>query len=170
MAPLAPWLGAACDRLLGRSLPARTGLAALIALAQLAALDRVARRLTSPWRAALATATAVAVAFFQRPGGWMFPFSFDCAAAVTALTWALVVAGRRPRPSDGLAAVCLLVALIARVEMGLVGVAILAFAARREWIRLPRLILFPVASGAIVYAAASSGIPFRDLVETAGCA
>src|SRR5689334_3642624 len=37
--PLAPWLGAACDRLFGRSLPARTALAGGIALFALAALD-----------------------------------------------------------------------------------------------------------------------------------
>src|SRR5262249_14799008 len=126
--PLAPWLGAACDRLFGRSLPARTALAGGIALLALAPLERLPRGFLSPGRAALATSAAVAAAFFLRPGRWMFPFSFDCAIAVAALSWALVAstAPRRRGPADGLAGFCLLAALLARVEMGLAGVAILA--------------------------------------------
>ena len=170
--PLAPWLGAACDRVFGRSLPARTALAGGIALAALAALERLARGFLPPGRAVLATSAAVAAAFFLRPGGWMFPFSVDCAIAVAALTWALVAAAgvspRRRAPADGLAGFCLLAALLARVEMGLAGVAILAahvLLARREPLRLLRLAFFPLASGASVYGFASYGIPVERLVD-----
>ena len=163
--PLAPWLGAASDHAFGRSLPARTSLAALLALLHLAALDALARRFLSAWRAALATSVAVAVAVFLHPGGWLFPFSFDCAIAVTALTWALALTARDRERSDGLAGFCLLAALLARVEIGLAGVAILALAARREPIRLLRLTLFPLTAGAVAYGAVSLGIPVDRLVS-----
>ncbi len=111
----------------------------------------------------------MAAAFFLRPGGWMFPFSFDCAIAVAALMGALVasVAPRRGGPADGLAGFCLLAALLARVEMGLAGIAIVAvetLLVRRQPLRLLRLVFFPLVSAAIVYAAASYGIPFERLV------
>jgi hypothetical protein len=165
--PLGPWLGAASDSLFGRSLPARTGLAALLALVALVGLDRIARGLLGAGRAALATALAVAAAFFVRPGGWMFPFSVDCAIAVAALTWAVVLAsGRGSRSWDGAAGFCLLAATFARVEMGIVGVAILAahVLARREPLRLLRLAFFPLAAGAAAYATVSYGIPRERLV------
>ncbi len=82
--PLGPYLAAITDGLAGRSLPARTGLYALVALLHVAALDRLARAMLSPWRAALATSTAIAAAVFLWPGGWLFPFSFDTALAVAA--------------------------------------------------------------------------------------
>src|SRR5262249_49468478 len=68
--PLAPYLGAALDRLAGRSLPARTLLAFAIALLGLEALRRIAARTLSPARASVAMALAVATALFLRPGGW----------------------------------------------------------------------------------------------------
>jgi hypothetical protein len=166
--PLAPWLGAACDRVFGRSLPARTALAGGIALLALAALERLARGFLAPGRAALATSAAVAAAFFVRPGGWMFPFSVDCAIAVAALTWAVVLIEHGGARWDGAAGFCLLAATVARVEMGLAGVAILGahvLLARRAPLRLLRLAFFPIASAAIVYGMASYGIPFARLVE-----
>lgn len=165
--PLAVWLGAACDALFGRSLPARTALAGLLALLQLAALGRIASAALSPWRAALATSLAVSAAFFLRPGGWMFPFSFDCAIAVAALTWAVVFAGRDRARSDGAAGFCLLAATLARVEMGLAGVAIVTLAVlagRREPLRLLRLAFFPLAASAAAYGAVSYGIPRERLI------
>ena len=143
--PLAPFLGAASDRLFGRSLPARTGLAAAIALLQLLALLRLARRMLPPGRAALAVSIAVAAAIFLRPGGWLFPFSFDAALAVAAMTWALELAARGTPRSDALAGACLWAALCARLEMGIAAVAVLAFALvhRREARRLRRLALWP---------------------------
>jgi hypothetical protein len=163
--PLSAWLGAACDRAFGRSLTARSALAGLLALLHIAALASLARRCAGPWRAALATSLAVAVAVFLRPGGWMFPFSFDCAIAVAALTGAVAASEKRRFASDGLAGFCLLAALLARVEMGLAGVAIVAFAARRKPIRLLRLAFFPVASAAAAYAVLSYGIPMPRLVS-----
>ncbi len=162
--PLGPWLGALCDRVSGRSLAGRTLLAALICLAHLAALDRVSRRILSPWRAALATSVAVAVALFLRPGGWLFPFSFDTAIAVAALTWALVQADRVDRRRDGIAGLCLLLALVARIEMGLAGIVVLTVARRREPVRLLRLGFFPAVAAAVVYGAASLGTPLARLV------
>ena len=163
--PLGPWLGALSDGLFGRSLGARGSLAALIALLHLAALDVLARRFLTPWRAALAVSLAVATAVFLRPGGWMFPFSFDAAIAVAALTWALVLVERRSRASDGLAGLCLLLALIARVEMGLAGVVVLGLSVRREPLRLLRLAFFPSAAAAVVYGALSLGVPLCRLVS-----
>jgi hypothetical protein len=165
--PLAPWLGAAIDRVAGRSIPARTALAAALALLTLAALDRIARVLLSPRRAALATSVAVATAFFVRPGGWMFPFSFDCAIAVAALTWAVVLIEHAAARWDGAAGFCLLAATLARVEMGLAGIVLVAvhvLLGRREPLRLLRLAFFPLAAAAAAYAVASFGIPRERLV------
>jgi len=163
--PLAPFLGAASDRLFGRSIPARTGLAAAIALLQLLALLRLARRMLPPGRAALAVSIAVAAAIFLRPGGWLFPFSFDAALAVAAMTWALELAARGSPRSDVLAGACLWAALCARLEMGIAAVAVLAFAFvhRREVRRLRPLALWPVAAAAVVYAVVSAGIPLSKL-------
>ena len=66
--PLGPFLAAASEGIVGRSLPARIALAALVALLHLGALERLSRRVLSPWRAALATSAAVAAAMFLRPG------------------------------------------------------------------------------------------------------
>ncbi len=127
--PLGPYLAAASDGIVGRSLPARIALAAVIALLHLAALERLSRRVLSPWRAALAISTAVAAAMFLRPGGWLFPFSLDTALAVTALTWACVLHDRAESEGRGGAAgLCLAAALLARPEMGVAAVAVFAFA------------------------------------------
>ncbi len=163
--PLAPFLGAATDRVFGRSLPARTALAAAIALLQILALLRLARRMLPAGRAALAVSIAVAAAVFLRPGGWLFPFSFDAAIAVAAMTWALELAARGAPRSDALAGACLWAALCARLEMGLAAVAVLAFVVvhRREPRRLRRLALWPLAAAALAYVVVSAGIPLSTL-------
>ena len=163
--PAAPYLGAASDRLFGRSLAARTALAAAVAILQLLALVRLARRILSPGRAALAVSIAVAASFFLRPGGWLFPFSFDAAIAVAAIGWAVELAERRTPRADAIAGVCLAAAMCARLEMGLAAVAIVGFAHRSEPRRLRRLALWPVAGAAVAYAAVSAGIPLRRLQE-----
>lgn len=163
--PLGPYLAAITDGLAGRSLPARTALYALVALLHVAALDRLARRMLSPWRAALATSTAIAAAVFLWPGGWLFPFSFDTALAVAALTWALVLAAEPGPPrADTAAGLCLLAALLSRPELGLAGVIVLAAAARRSPRRLVPLGAAPLAAAAAGYALLSSGIPRDRLV------
>ena len=161
--PLAPFLGAASDRLFGRSLAAREALAAVIALWHVAGLALLGRRMLSPGRAGLAVSVAVASAVFLRPGGWLFPFSFDAAIAVAALTWALELAARRARRSDALAGVCLAAALLARLELGLAGLAVLALVHRGEPRRLRSLALAPLAAAAAGYMAVSIGIPLRTL-------
>ncbi len=161
--PLAPWLGAAVDRAFGASLPARTAFAAAIALAHLAALTRLARRLLPPWRAALAASAAVAAAVFLRPGAWLFPFSFDAALAVAAITWALELSLRRTRTADALVGACLAVALLARLEMGLAAAVLVALDARGTPGRLARLLAWPLGAAAAGYAAASAGIPVATL-------
>ena len=163
--PLAPFLGAASDRVFGRSLPARTALAAAIALLQILALLHLARRMLPAGRAALAVSIAVAAAVFLRPGGWLFPFSFDAALAVAAMTWALELAARGAPRSDALAGACLWAALCARLEMGLAAVAVLAFVVvhRREPRRLRRLALWPLAAAALAYVVVSAGIPLSTL-------
>jgi hypothetical protein len=161
--PLAPFLGAASDRLFGRSLAAREALAAAIALLHVAALALLARRMLTAGRAALAVSVAVAAAVFLIPGGWLFPFSFDAAIAVAALTWALELAARRTRLSDALAGACLAGALLARLEMGLAAVAVFVLAHRGEPRRLRSLALAPLAAAALGYAAVSAGIPLRTL-------
>lgn len=165
--PLAPWLGAAADRAFGPSLPARTALAASIALLHLAALMRLSRRMLRPWRAALAASAAVAAAMFLRPGGWLFPFSFDAALAVAAITWALELSQRDKRTADALAGACLALALLARLEMGLVAVALVAVAARGRPRRLVPLAAWPVAAAAAGYGLVSAGLPLARL-EAAG--
>src|SRR5262245_2358066 len=152
--PFGPYLGAAVERVFGPSLPARIGLAAVIALLHVAALDALARRLLPAGRATLATATAVAAAVFLRPGGWMFPFSLDAAIAVAALTWAVELALRGRARTDALAGACLAAALLSRVEMGLAGVAILMLTAGSELRRRLRLTLTPLAAAAVAYTVA----------------
>jgi hypothetical protein len=162
--PLAPFLGAGIDLLVGRSLPARTLFAALIGLLHLEALGRLSRRLLPAWRAALATAIAVAAAAFLRPGGWLFPFSFDTALAVAALLWALEFSLRERSSGDAAAGAVLLVALLARLEMGLAGVVVLGLAALRAPRRLGRLAAAPLVVAAAAYGIVSLGIPFDRLV------
>ena len=161
--PIAPFLGAASDRLFGRSLAAREAIAGAIALWHVAGLALLGRRMLPPGRAGLAVSVSVAAAVFLRPGGWLFPFSFDAAIAVAGLTWALELAARRTRGSDALAGVCLAAALLARLEMGLAGVAVLALVHRGEPRRLRRLALAPLGAAALGYAAVSAGIPLRTL-------
>jgi len=159
--PLAPYLAAGSDALFGRSLPARVALAAAVALLNLAGLAALARRMLSPGRAALAVSAAVAAAVFLRPGGWMFPFSFDTALAVAALTWS---AELYLRGSDAAAGVCVLAALLARPEMGALGAAVLAVSARRAPRRIGLLAALPLAAAAVGYGAVSLGIPKGTLV------
>ena len=108
---------------------------------------------------------AVAAAVFLRPGGWLFPSSFDAAIAVAAMTWALELAARAAPRSDALAGACLWAALCARLEMGLAAVAVLAFVVvhRREPRRLRRLALWPLAAAALAYVLVSAGIPLSTL-------
>jgi hypothetical protein len=160
--PLGPWAGAAIDHFFGRSLPARTALAAGIALLHLAALVLLCRRMLAPRRAALAASLAVAAVMFVRPGGWLFPFSFDAAIAVAAIAWALELTLRDARSSDVAAGACLAAALLARVEIGLAAVAALAFATRRRD-RLRFLALWPLAAAAAGYGFVSLGVPFETL-------
>jgi hypothetical protein len=162
--PLAPYLAAAIDRVTGPSLPAQIGLAAAIALANLETLRRLARRLLSPGRAALATALIVAVAFFQRPGGChLFPFSFDTAIAAAAIALAMLHAsGRQSAGGDRVAAACLLAALLSRPEMGLAAILALAFERRRARRLLVPAVL-PLIAAAAVYAGISAGTPLATL-------
>src|SRR5215471_18321166 len=162
--PLAPYAGAAIERAAPGSLGARIAFAALLALWNLEALRRLAARLASPGRAALATSLAVALAYFLQPGGWLFPFSFDTAAAVAAVTSALVFAsGESPR--DGWAGFCLLVALLSRPEIGLAAMAALLFEAGWRPRRWPSLAILPLAASAVVYAAVSLRTPVARLVS-----
>jgi hypothetical protein len=164
--PLGPYLAAVVDAVFGRSLPARTGLYALVALLHVAGLGVISRRLMPAWRAALAVCAAIATAVFLRPGGWMFPFSFDTGLAVAALTWALVLAAwTQDRAGDLGAGVCLLAALLARPELGLAGIVVFAAAARRSPRRLVPLAAAPLAAAASGYALISAGIPFDRLVS-----
>ncbi len=163
--PLGPFLAAAADGMAGRSLPARTTLYALVTLAHLAGLSRLSRRLLSPWRAGLATSIAVAAAVFLRPGGWLFPFSFDTSIAVAALTWALVLAASdRGYRNDAAGGACLLAALLARPELGLAAVALFALSALRKPRRLVPLALAPLSGATVGYGILSAGIGFDRLV------
>ncbi|HKA36290.1 MAG TPA: hypothetical protein VKH43_05685 [Thermoanaerobaculia bacterium] len=161
--PLAPCAGAAVERL-GGKLAARVSFAAILALLFLEALRRISARLASPGRAALASALAVALAFFIQPGGWLFPFSFDTAIAVAAITWALVLAGGTAR-RDGPAGLCLLAALLSRPELGLAAMAALLFEARSERRRFRLLAIAPLAAATLLYAAVSVGTPLSRLVS-----
>jgi hypothetical protein len=164
--PLGPYLAAIVDTAAGPSLPARLGLCAAVALLHLAALGRVARRLLSPGRAALATALAVSTAFFLRPGGWLFPFSLDVALSVAALTGALALFTADPSPRrDAAIGACVLAALLARPEIGMAGAFVLAAAARRAPRRLVALAAAPILAAGAGYAALSVGIPGRTLVR-----
>ena len=163
--PLAPWAGAVLDRAFGASLPARTALAAVIALLNLAGLSALARRLLSPWRAGLAASVAVAAAMFLRPGAWLFPFSFDAAIAVAATVWALELSLRQTRSGDALAGVALALALLARLEVGLAVLAVIAVVSRDAPRRLGRLVAWPLAAATAGYLVASAGIPLRILVS-----
>ncbi len=163
--PLGPWAAAAVDRVFGASLPARTALAAAVALLNLAGLSALSRRLMPPWRAALAASVAVAAAMFLRPGGWLFPFSFDAAIAVAATTWALELSQRDTHKGDAIAGAALAMALLSRLEVGLAALAIIAVAARAVPRRLMRLAAWPLSAAAAGYLLASVGIPIRTLVS-----
>jgi len=168
--PLAPWAGALIDRAAGRSLAARTVFAGAIALAALEALRRLCRRWMPGIEGGIAAAVAVAAAFFLRPGGWMFPFSFDTAIVVAAILAALAFLGGgegerdAPPVRDAFVAACLLAALLARPELGVAGIAAAALDARR----LRRVLVvagIPLAAGAAAYALVSRGIPFETLIQ-----
>jgi len=170
--PLAPWLAAAVDSVLGRLLAARIALAALVAVLHLEVLRRLAGRLATGGLAALAASLAVAVAFFLRPGGChLFPYSLDTSIAVAAATGALLLAtsGGSARRDRG-AAACLLAALLSRPEIGFAALGALAVerllaadaAAKR---RLTWLGVLPVLAAAAVYAAVSIGTPAATLAK-----
>lgn len=164
--PLAPYLAAGVDLLVGRSFPARIALAGLIALLHLEALRRLARRLLPDGLASLVASLAVGIAFFLRPGGChLFPYSLDTSLAVAAATGALVLGapGGSARRDRG-AAICLLAALLSRPEIGLAAIAALAVERlagrdRPAKRRLAWLAAVPVAGAALVYAVLSAGTP-----------
>lgn len=165
--PLGPYLAAGVELLFPRSLPARFLLAAMIALAHIEALRRLARRLLSPERAALTVALIVAIAFFLRPGGChLFPFSLDTAIAVTAIAWALHWAGSGSRRAAWLAGAALAAALLSRPELGLAAVAAILLDRGRVSGGAPRstaLAAAPLAFAAVAYALVSAGTPLRTL-------
>ncbi len=167
--PLAPVLAAGADALAGRSLPVRIILAAVIALAHIEALRRLAARFLSTGRASLAAALSVALFFFLWPGGChLFPYSLDTSIAVAAATWTLVLAGG-PRPrSPLLIAISLLAAFLARLETGIAA----SFAAmlpalgpvpRPDYRRRLASVLAPAGIAAAVYALFSAGTPLATL-------
>jgi hypothetical protein len=165
--PLGPFLAAGADLLAGRSLPARIFLAGLIALAHVEGLRRLARKLTTPGRAALAASLSIALAAFLQPGGWLFPFSLDASIAVAALTWALALAcGSSSLAADRGAGLCLALALLARPELGGAGVVAVWLGARAQPRRWPRLALWPACAAAVAYAAVSWGVPTATLVSS----
>jgi hypothetical protein len=161
--PLAPYLGAAIDRLTGGLLWGRIGLAGLIALFQLEALRRIASRTLPGGRAPLATGLAVALAFFLRPGGWLFPFSFDTALAVTAVTWAVALGERRTAGAERWVWALSAAALLSRLEIGAAGLLALGFEAFRSPRRLVRLAAVPVSIALLFYALVSLGTPVSTL-------
>lgn len=166
--PLAPLLAAGADSLAGRSLPARIALAAIIALAHLEALRRLAARFLSAGRASLVTALAVALFFFLRPGGChLFPYSLDTSLAVAAATWTLVFAGGR-QPRRLLLAISLLVAFLARVETGFAAAVVamlpvLGHVSGSDRRRTLACVLAPAGIAAAVYALFSAGTPLATL-------
>ncbi len=166
--PLAPLLAAGADSLAGRSLPARIVLAGAIALAHIEALRRLAARFLSAVRASLATALAVALFFFLRPGGChLFPYSLDTSLAVAAAAWTLVLAGG-PRPRRFAFAISLFIAFVARVETG-IAAAVAALLPAHGWTpgsnrrRTLASILAPAGGAAVVYAWFSAGTPLATL-------
>jgi hypothetical protein len=163
--PLAAYLGAGIDRLAGRRLAARVALAAALALLHLEALRRLSSRFLAPGEVALATALAVAVAFFLRPGGWMFPFSFDTAIAVTGVTGALLFGHAKTRTRDVWVAFALTAALLSRVELGLAGLAAMIWETRGERNRWRTIAGAPLAVAGAVYALLSAGIPLDRLIR-----
>ncbi len=162
--PLGPYLAAAVDRAAGPSIPARVALAAVVAVASLEGLRRLARRLFSPVRAPVSTALLVVVCFFQRPGGChLFPFSLDTAIASAAIVWALAAAsGRQSAAGDRAAAILLFAALTSRPEMGLAAIVALALE-RRSLRRLAVPALLPLLAAAAIYLALSTGTPLPIL-------
>ncbi len=163
--PLAPWVGAAVETMSGPSFAARTVLALAIAAAGLEGLRRLTIRWIPGTGGPLAVSLAVALAFFLRPGGWAFPFSFDTAIAVASLTLALAVsAGGVSRWRELGTAACLLAALLSRPELGAAGLAAVAIDARGRPRSLVLSAVVPLAAAAAVYAAISAGIPHDRLV------
>ncbi len=162
--PLAPWAGAAVELLAGRSLAARTALAVAVAAAGLEALRRLALRWSPGAGGALAVSLAVALAFFLRPGGWFFPFSFDTAMAVAGLTGALAFSSGEGRAREAGTAACLLAALLSRPELGAAGLLATTLDARNRPRSLIVSAALPAALAAATYAAVSVGIPQERLV------
>jgi hypothetical protein len=163
--PLAVYLGAGIDRVAGRRLGARVALAAALALLHLETLRRMSSRLLKPGEAALATALAVAVAFFLRPGGWMFPFSFDTAIAVTGITGALLFAQAKTRWRDVWVAAALTAALLSRVELGLAGLAAMIWETRGERNRWRMIAGAPLAIAGTIYGLLSGGVSLDRLIR-----
>jgi len=162
--PLAPYLGAAIDASFGASFAGRLLFAALIALVHIEGLRRLAARFLAAAHASLAVGLAVGLAVFLSPGGWLFPFSFDTALAVMAITWALALWRKGPSIGPKIAtAACLLAALLSRLELGLAAAVVIAFEARRPPRRNLLLVVGSVAAAIPVYAALSVGVPLEKL-------
>lgn len=157
--PLGPWLGALVEKVAPHSLLARSALALVVAAAAVEALRRIALRSVGVVYGPLAAAFAVALPFFLRPGGWLCPFSLDTAIATAALLGVLAV------EADAVVAALLLVALVCRLEMGLVAVVAAAVDRRTNPRRLGLVAGAPLAAAAAVYATTSAGIPYETLVK-----
>jgi hypothetical protein len=164
--PLGPWLAALVDLVAGRSLSARILLSAAIALLHLEGLRRLALRVTSERRAALAASLAVALTAFLRPGGWLFPFSLDASIAVAALTWSLVLVEDGTKRRDAVAGGFLAAALLCRVELGGLGILAALLSARRSPRRWLPLAAWPSLLAALGYTIASWGTPLSTLVAS----
>ena len=166
--PLAPWIGALCERIAPRSFAARTILALAVAAAAVEALRRLARRSIPGPGADVAAALAVALPFFLRPGGWPCPFSVDTALAAAALFGVLATTAKGGPPAgrgrDLLLAALVAIALLSRLELGLAGAAAAALDLRRTPRRLALAVGAPLAAAGLAYAAVSAGIPFETLV------
>lgn len=162
--PLGPYAAAAVDALAGRSLAGRSLFAGAVALVHLEILRRLAGRLLSRSRAAIAASVVVATTFFLVPGGChLFPFSLDTSVAAAAVAGALLFACfDASRSRDLLAAACLAAALLSRPEMGLAAVLILAWETRLA-ARTARLIGPPLLAAGVVYLLVSLGTPYGTL-------
>ncbi len=164
--PLGPLLAAGVEGAAGRSLPARILLAAVVALAHIEALRRLALRFLSAGQAGLATGLAVAAVFFLRQGGCsLFPYSLDTSVAVAAATWGLVLFRSQVRWFLG---VPVLAALLARPETGLALAGVLVLAELLSGNPAPRRrpvawMVPALAVGAAVYVWFSLGTPLATL-------
>ncbi len=169
--PIGPWMGALLFKVFGNRWAALEAMCAAVTVLLLVSLFRLTKLSGSALSATVSVTTAAALCVGAPLGGaFFFPYSIDfligLAFGLTALAVALSSSSKR---GELLAALCLVIALGTRIELGAAVAAILVLSGWR-WSgnegtpgREIRVACWGLLGAIVVYAVAFAGVPLCDL-------